>query len=136
MTSSQDINPIITYQPNDFIRPFSPIEIVNEIAININLKKAPRIDEISPCVLKEFSRKVKRFTTYLFNACLHMKQHMPTAFNTIQIIMLKKPDIPSQDMHLIDKYLFHHQIQTFQETAKFSVWLSRKPYNEDKILQI
>lgn len=64
---------------------------------NINSKKAPGIDKISPLVFQEFSMKAVLVTTYLFNDCLCMK-HMHTVFNMVQLIILKKSDIPVQEM--------------------------------------
>src|SRR6266576_2351250 len=68
----------------------TPMEIAREIDTNINPKKAPGIDNISPAVLKELSRKGVVMLTYLFNACLRLK-HIPLAFKVAQIIILQKP---------------------------------------------
>lgn len=73
------------------------MEIANEINKNINPKKSPGIDEISPAVLKEFSCEAIVMLTCLFNACLRLK-HVPKAFRVAQIIMLLKPGKPSSEV--------------------------------------
>ena len=88
-----DIDPVVTLQPDEPTKPFTPMEIANEIDSNINPKKSPGIDDISPSVLKELSRKAVVMLTYLYNACLRLK-YIPLAFKTAQIIMLQKPGKP------------------------------------------
>lgn len=86
-----DINTTKIFQPNKIIKHVTPLEIAQEIDNNINPKKAPGIDEISPGLLRELPRKGIIMMTYLFNACFRLK-HVPICFKIAQIIMLKKPD--------------------------------------------
>ena len=46
-----------TCQPNVQFKLMSPLEIAQEIDNNINPKKAPGIDEISPGLLKELPKR-------------------------------------------------------------------------------
>lgn len=92
-----NINPIKIYQDERTIKWVTPMEIAREIDTNINPKKAPGIDEISPGILKELSRKAVIMLTYLFNGCFRLK-YVPESFKTAQIIMLKKPDKPAEEV--------------------------------------
>lgn len=85
------------YQPEITMKPFSPMEVAMEIDNNLNPKKAPGIDEISPGLLRELPRKAILMLTYIFNACLRLK-HVPECFKIAQIIMLKKPDKPAEQV--------------------------------------
>ena len=69
------------------------MEIAKAIANNLNPKKAPGIDGISPGLFKELPRKAIIMTVYLFNACIRLK-HVQSSFKTVQIIMLLKPNKP------------------------------------------
>ena len=75
----------------------SPLEIAQEIDNNINPKKAPGIDEISPGLLKELPKRAIVMLTYLFNACFRL-QYVPECFKTAQIIMLQKPHKPAEQV--------------------------------------
>lgn len=76
----------------------SPLEVAQEIDNNIKPGKVPGIDEISPRVLKELSRKRIVLLTYIFNACFRL-EHVPNSFKSAQIIMLKKPeDKPKEEV--------------------------------------
>jgi hypothetical protein len=92
-----EIKPVKHYQETQPFSPVTPYEVAQEIDNNINSKKAPGIDEISPGVLKELSRKGIVFLTYIFNACLRL-EHVPFCFKTAQIIMIKKPDKPANEV--------------------------------------
>jgi len=81
-----------TYKSNIF----TPFEIAQEIDKNMNPKKAPDINKISPRVLKELSRKTIVFITYIFNACLRL-EHILESFKIAQIIMINKPDKPVEE---------------------------------------
>lgn len=85
------------YQPNVPFKLITPIEVAQEIDNNINPKKAPGIDEISPGLLKELPKRAVIMLTYLFNACLRL-HYVPKCFKTAQIIMLKKPDKPAEQL--------------------------------------
>ncbi|KMQ88042.1 rna-directed dna polymerase from mobile element jockey-like protein [Lasius niger] len=52
------------YKDNSQIKYITSLEVAQEIDNNINLKKALGIDEMSPRVLKELSRKAKRVTLH------------------------------------------------------------------------
>lgn len=93
--SNIDSTPI--YQPTMIIKPVTPMEVAVEIDKNLNPKKSPGIDEISPGLFKELPRKAVIMITYLFNACFRLK-HVPECFKTAQIIMLKKPDKPAEQI--------------------------------------
>src|SRR6266576_3363435 len=83
-----DIEPVVTLQPNEQTKLFTSMEIANEIDTKINSKKSPGIDEISPVVLKELSRKAVVMLTYLFNACIRLK-HVPSTFKIAQSLCYK-----------------------------------------------
>ena len=84
------------YQPIKLIKPVTPMEVAIEID-NLNPKKAPGIDELSPGLLKELPRKAVIMLTYLFNACFRLK-YIPRCFKIAQIIMIKKPDKPAEQV--------------------------------------
>lgn len=90
------IDPTPIYKTNQQIRLFSPMEIAAEID-NMNPKKAPGIDEITPIILKELMRKAIVFVTYIFNACLRL-EYIPACFKTAQIILIKKLDKPAEEV--------------------------------------
>lgn len=69
--------------------PFTPKEIQQAIR-NLNHRKAPGIDRITPKMLKELPRKGIVLITYLFNAILRL-QYWPTELKTAEIILIQKP---------------------------------------------
>lgn len=85
------------YKDNSQIKYIASLEVAQEIDNNINPKKAPGIDEISPRILKELSRKGIVLVTCIFNACLRL-EHVPDCFKTAQIIMIKKPNKTEEDV--------------------------------------
>lgn len=85
------------YQTEVDMKLVSPMEVAQEIDNNLNPKKAPGIDEISPSLFKELPRKAIIMLTYLFNACLRLKC-IPECFKMAQIIMIKKPDKPAEQV--------------------------------------
>lgn len=87
----------ITYREDQKLTFFTPHEVASEIDRNMNPRKAPGVDEISAQVLKELSKKGIIMLTYIYNACMRLK-HVPLCFKTAQIIMLKKPGKPEQDV--------------------------------------
>lgn len=91
-----NVNITPTYQPNQEFKRITPMEIAQEID-KLNSKKAPGIDEISPGLFKELPRKAIIMITYLFNACMRLK-YVPKCFKAAQIIMLKKPGKPEEDI--------------------------------------
>lgn len=91
------IDPTPDYQPSVTIRRVSAMEVAQAIDKNLNPKKAPGIDEISPGLFKELPRKAVIMLTYLFNACFRLK-YVPECFKKAQIIMLKKPDKPAEQI--------------------------------------
>lgn len=53
------------------------------------------MDELAPGVFKEFPKQAITMITFLFNACLQLK-YIPKCFKIAQVIMLLKPDKPSE----------------------------------------
>lgn len=92
-----NINPLPEYQIESTFSPVTPMEVAQEIDNNFNKKKAPGIDELSPGLFKELSRKAVIMLTYLYNACFRL-QHIPSCFKIAQIIMIKKPDKPAEQV--------------------------------------
>ena len=95
INSNIDISP--TYQLDQDFKRVTPMEIAKAIDNNLNPKKAPGIDGISPGLFKELPRKAIIMIVYLFNACIRLK-HVPSSFKTAQIIMLLKPNKPDEDV--------------------------------------
>src|SRR6266576_7305159 len=124
-----DINPVINLRPNRFIKLFTPMEIAREIDTNINPKKASGIDNISPAVLKELSRKGVVMLTYLFNACLWLN-HVPLVFKIAQIIMLQKPGKPPNE---VSSYRPISLLPSISELFEKLLLKRLKPLIEDKI---
>lgn len=91
------IEPNSAYVPNISIKRFTIFEVAQEIDKNLKARKAPGVDELSPGLYKELSRKAIMMITYLFNACLRLK-YIPNCFKIAQIIMLKKPDKPPEQV--------------------------------------
>lgn len=89
-----NVNTTPTYRPNKKFKKFTPYEVAKEID-GLNRKKAPGIDEIAPGVIKELPKQAIYMATYLFNACLNLK-YVPKCFKIAQVIMLLKPDKPSE----------------------------------------
>lgn len=64
-----DINPVIQCDHNVFIKPFTTKEV--QRAINkFNVRKAPGLDLVTPCIIKEAPRKAIVMLTYLFSAII------------------------------------------------------------------
>lgn len=91
------IEPAISYKGNAELKHVSPQEIAQIIDKEIKLNKAPGMNEISPKILKELSRKGVVLLTYIYNACFRL-EYVPNCFKSAQIIMLKKPDKPDEDI--------------------------------------
>jgi len=91
------VNTIPAYRSPSKLRNVTPLEVAHEIDKNLNPKKAPGIDEISPSLFKELSKKAVIMLTYLYNACFRL-EYVPECFKTAQIIMIKKPDKPAEQM--------------------------------------
>ncbi|XP_045453923.1 fatty acid synthase-like [Melitaea cinxia] len=75
--------------------PTSPSEVLREIK-NMNAKKAPGFDLITPKLLKELPKKCVVFLTNLFNATLRLS-HFPNVWKVSQIIMIHKPGKPTHE---------------------------------------
>ena len=71
------------------IKFFTVKEVQNEIAL-LNPRKAPGIDEVTPIMLKEMSRKGLVLLTYIYNAILKHK-YWPNQLKTAEIILIPKP---------------------------------------------
>lgn len=54
-----DIDATINLRPNESTKPLMPMEIAKEIDTNMNPEKSPEIDNISPIVFKELTRKAE-----------------------------------------------------------------------------
>lgn len=91
--------PVVYYQKDYNIKRFTPleIEIAQEIDKHLNSKKAPEIYEISYRVLKQLPHKAIVLLTYIYNASLKL-EHVPAAFKVTEVIMLKKPGKPVEDV--------------------------------------
>lgn len=79
---------------------------------NISPMKARGIDEISPVLYKELSRKGIIKITFLFSVCIWLK-YVPNIFKTAQLIILKKPYKPAEQItsaisKLFEKLLLKH----------------------------
>lgn len=81
------------------IKPTSPRELIAEIN-QLNPKKAPGFDLITPVVLKQLPRKCITFLTCLFNAILRCS-YFPNVWKISQIIMLHKSGKP---IHEVSSY--------------------------------
>jgi hypothetical protein len=68
---------------------YVPIEIKKLISEK-RRRKAPGIEEVTPIMLKETSRKFLLMLTYIFNAILKQK-YWPSKLKTAEIIMIPKP---------------------------------------------
>jgi len=77
------------------IRFFTPLEVAHEIDNNINPKKAPGFDEISPRILKELPKKTIILLTHIYNAILRLES-FPMQWKKAQVIMLLKPGKPPE----------------------------------------
>ena len=86
-----------TYQLDQDFKRVTPMEIAKAIDNNLNPKKAPGIDGISPGLFKELPRKAIIMLAHLFNACIRLN-HVPSSFKTAQIIMLLKPNKPDEEV--------------------------------------
>lgn len=95
------------------------MEIAREIDTNINLKKALGIDDVSPAVLQELSKKGVVMLTYLFSACLRLN-HVPLAFKVAQIIMLQKPGKPPNEVASY-RHRFYYQFPSSLKNCSLSV---------------
>lgn len=79
------------------IKSISPAEINYIINKELNPKKAPGYDLITGFVLKKLPTKGVLFLTRLFNAILRTA-HIPSQWKVAQIIMIKKPCKPPNDV--------------------------------------
>ena len=79
------------------IKHFSPLEVAKEIDNNLNPKKSPGYDEISPKMLKELPRKAIIHLTHIYNAILRM-EYIPEQWKRAQVIMLLKPGKPPENV--------------------------------------
>ncbi|VVC37621.1 Reverse transcriptase domain [Cinara cedri] len=79
----------------EFLRHFTPLEVAHEIDTNINTKKAPGFDEISPYILKELSKKAIVHITHIYNAILRT-EFVPEQWKRAEVIMLLKPEKPPE----------------------------------------
>ncbi|CAG4981135.1 unnamed protein product [Colias eurytheme] len=77
------------------IKPTSPRELLKEIA-DLDSKKAPGFDMITPKVIKELPRKCIVFLTSLFNA-IFRTSHVPTIWKISEVVMIHKPGKPVND---------------------------------------
>lgn len=77
------------------IRFFTPLEVAHEIDNNINPKKAPGFDEISPRILKELPKKTIILLTLIYNTILRLES-FPMQWKKVQVIMLLKPGKPPE----------------------------------------
>lgn len=82
--------------PEQNIKLATPAEIKQEIT-GMKLKKAPGNDEISTALLRELPKKALVMLTYLINASFRLK-YVPRCFKLAEIIMMKKPGKPSNDV--------------------------------------
>lgn len=91
------IDPKPVYRSSLDINSVTPLEVAQEIDINLNSKKSPGIDEISPMLFKELSKKAVIMLAYIYNACFRLT-YVPECFKAAQIVMIKKPDKPGELM--------------------------------------
>ncbi|KAL4097143.1 hypothetical protein QTP88_021967 [Uroleucon formosanum] len=78
------------------IKHFSLLEIAKEIDNNLNPKKSPGYDEISPKILKELPKKAIIHLTHIYNAILST-EYIPEQWKRAQVIMLLKPGKPHEN---------------------------------------
>ncbi|CAH2092754.1 unnamed protein product [Euphydryas editha] len=96
-----DDDPDIDFIPNQDFQlsvppsPTSPSEVLREIK-NMNAKKAPGFNLITPRLLKELPKKCVVFLTNLFNATFRLS-HFPNVWKVSQIIMIYKPGKPAHE---------------------------------------
>ena len=69
--------------------------MAHEIDTNINTKKAPGFDEISPRILKELPKKAIIHLTHIYNAILRI-EFVPEQWKRAEVIMLLKPGKPPE----------------------------------------
>lgn len=77
------------------INPTSPKEIWKEIK-QLDPKKAPGFDLISPRLLKELPKKCVTFLACLFNAIFRLS-HFPQLWKVSEIVMIHKPGKPAHE---------------------------------------
>jgi len=94
---SSHINMAADMLPEQAIKLVTPKEIRWEIDRNMNPRKAPGIDEITANIFKELPKKGIVMLTYLFNASFRLK-YVPSCFKVAEIIMIKKPDKPPNEV--------------------------------------
>jgi len=73
------------------------LEIAKEIDNNLNPKKSPGYDEISPKILKELPKKAIIHLTHIYNAILRT-EYIPEQWKRAQVIMLLKPGKPPENV--------------------------------------
>lgn len=97
-THDTQSNAVLTkmYKSNEILKYVTPFEVVQEIDNNINPKKAPGANEISPKILKELTRKGIVLLTSIFNACFRL-EHVSNCYKIAQIIMIKKSNKPEEE---------------------------------------
>jgi hypothetical protein len=91
-----DVNTLRDKLPEEKIKLVTPAEVKREIT-NMKVKKAPGINKITSNILKQLPRKGIVMLTYLINACFRLK-YVPLCFKTAEIIMIKKPDKPANEV--------------------------------------
>ncbi|VVC28796.1 Hypothetical protein CINCED_3A025653 [Cinara cedri] len=79
----------------EFIKHFTPLVVADEIDTNINTKKAPGFDGISPRILKELPKKAIIHLTNIYNAVLRT-EFVPEQWKRAEVIMLLKPGKPPE----------------------------------------
>jgi hypothetical protein len=79
----------VTCQMSLPIKPFSPKEVVDELA-QTNVRKAPGYDLISGKLLKELQKTAITLLTTLYNSILRLSYY-PLLWKFAQIIMVLKP---------------------------------------------
>jgi len=70
------------------IRFFTPLEIAHEIDNNINPRKAPGFDEISPRILNDLPKKTIILLKHIYNAILRLESFL-MQWKKAQVIMLQ-----------------------------------------------
>lgn len=80
-----------TYKCDAKLKYVTLLEVAQAVDNDINPRKAPGVNKISPKIIKELSRKGIVLLTYIFDACFCL-EHVPDCFNIAQIIMIKKPN--------------------------------------------
>lgn len=76
------------------IKHTTPNEISHVLKKNLNPKKAPGHDRITPKMIKELPRKGVVFLTSLFNAIIR-QSHFPTQWKLAKVIVIPKPGKPT-----------------------------------------